>query len=146
VAYTTLAHVEGRLRGPALTETSVPTINEVQSLINDIAAEENAALASHGLSVPATEPAEFVAWLGHVNATGVCALLGDNRGQLKETAKWFRDQYDKQIASMWDGTAFSSGASLVSGALPTSWTVEYPDEDVDLGTIGEPVFNEAWKM
>lgn len=146
MAYCVLADVEGRMRGPALTSSSTPTIDEANQIIDDIAADIDAALSSLGLEAPVSAPAALVAWLRQVNVVGVLAEIADTRPQRKDTPSWWRSRYEKMLDRIWSGKVDFPGMALASGGLPTSYGVEYPDEAFDAGDIAEMVFNEDVKL
>ena len=53
---------------------SVPSKDQVEGMITDIAAEIDTTLSARGLTVPVATPAEFLAHLVYVNAIGAAAL------------------------------------------------------------------------
>lgn len=152
MAYCVLADVEGRLRGPALTSASTPTQAEAVDFIDDIGAEIDAALASHGLTVPLSAPSGFIRWLATVNADGATASVltarfADDRGINSNTAaaRWER-RYQAALERLWDGSAIPDSIGQSSASMPSSLSTSYPTEEPDLSTLRTPAFGSGWEL
>lgn len=140
------------MRGPALSGTSTPTSAEVTTMIDDVEGEINSALASHGVTVPVTAPAAFLAWLGDISANGTAALamtarFADPTGINADSgASRLEKRFRDAMARLWDGSAIPASLALDSAVLPTSYSVEYPDEEPDLGDIQTTAFGASWEL
>jgi len=73
MAYAALSDIQAVNPKRTYSATSTPTSTQVTAFLTDIAAEIDVVLASRGLTVPVTAPAEFLAHLTHVNAVGAAA-------------------------------------------------------------------------
>lgn len=120
-------------------------------MVQGIADDMDAAIASHGHTVPVTAPARFVAWLEAVNAWGAAATIltarfADDKGVNSNTAGGrLERRYQKALAKLWDGSAIPGGVG--GTALSTSYAVEYPDEAPDdLGDIQDPAFPDSLEL
>lgn len=144
-AYCALTDVEARLRGAALGASTTPTSTEATNVMADVYAEINAAIASHGITTPITTPAGFLAWLVAVNADGAASIVAavryaDADGVNSDNgASLLRERFDAAMARLWDGSAIPSDLSVSSAALPSSYTVAYPDELPDVDVVGANV-------
>ena len=74
MAYATLHDVEGLMPHLNLSGSSKPTETQVEGYLVRSAGEIDSALASVGLSVPVTEPPEFVEDLRQLNAEGAAGM------------------------------------------------------------------------
>lgn len=142
-AYCALTDVEARLRGAALSASSQPTTTEATAIMADVYAHINAAIASHGVTVPITTPASFLAWLVAVNADGAAAQVGALRfANVQNTSNDDRGlalvekRFAEAMARLWDGSALPAELAVSSAKLPTSYSVEFPD---DPAVIGESI-------
>ncbi len=80
MAYCTVDDIESRLSqwllGDNLSEDTRPTRQDVEGFIADIAAELDAIIAGHGLSVPVTNATAVAALKGY-NATGAASVAAN---------------------------------------------------------------------
>lgn len=140
MAYCALTDVEARVRGVALSTTSTPKAAEATAMMADDYAEINAAIASHGVTVPVTTPASFVAWLLGVNADGTAAKVAavayadDDGINADRGVGLLERRWRDAMKRLWDGTAIPAELSVSSAALPTSYSVEFPDDHAVIGT------------
>jgi len=140
--YTTLEGALARLgRSGDLSSTTSPTLTEARTFHAGINGQINAALASNGLTVPVTSPDELVAWLGAIEAYGLCAevlkvryqdVSGPNSG-----ASWefFEDRFQAGMDKLWAGTGITALAGLDTG--PQSYFTRNVDTDEDLGDLAD---------
>ena len=74
MAYAAIADVRAVNPKRTYSTTSTPTTTQVEGFITDIAAEMDTVIAGRGIVVPVTTPAEFLAFVTHLNALGAAAL------------------------------------------------------------------------
>lgn len=112
-------------------------------MIEDIASEIDTALSSAGVITPITAAmsASFFRWVEKVNIDGAAAAVltvryADDRGINSNTAaaRWTR-QYEAAMSKIWSGDAIPDGLTLTAGNLPTSYAVEYKDENFEQGDV-----------
>lgn len=139
--YTTLARCLLRLgRNGDLDTTTTPTLTEAATIHDGVTADIEAALAEGGVSVPVTTPARLVAWLGAVEAWGVCAEVLKARFQdlsgINSEGAWsfFEKRYQDALVQIRAGTAATLGGSP---GTPESYFTRNPDTAEDLGDLTE---------
>lgn len=148
MAYASAADVANLHAKFPTSATSKPTTTQAGFIIVDISNEIDVALAAQGVSVPVTAPQYFVDWLGILNAYGAAAailksMFPDATGAAESPAYAFWEKrYQEGLASLRDGSGIppeivGSGSNYVR---PTTYLTENPDEEYDLGEIGEPFF------
>lgn len=150
MAYSTQAAAESRVRGPALTATSTPTATEAAAFGLGITGEINTALASHGVTVPVTTPAAFLAWLVELETVGwasriASVMYADVSGENSdEAAAKLERWYQAGLARLWDGSAIPPSLGVSSASLPSSYSTRYPDTDAvigdDIGAVAAGAF------
>lgn len=140
MAYSTQAAAESRVRGPALTSSSIPTATEAAAFGLGVAGEIDTALASHGVTVPVTTPAAFLAWLVELETVGWAAriaavMYADSAGENSDESAAKLDRwYQAGLARLWDGSAIPPSLAMATAVLPTSYSVQYPDDAAVVGT------------
>ena len=137
-------------RNGELSASTTPTLTEAASIQAGITAEIDAALSAHGLTVPVTTPASLVKYLRVVESWGACSSILKTRFQdtsgPNSEASWalFETRYQRAMDRLWDGALVDELGG--EDALPTSYFVENPDEELDLGDIAEPVFTSDCEL
>ena len=144
--YTTVAAGLVRLgRNGNLTTTTTPTLAEAADLLADVEALVEGELAGAGVTIPLTSPAAALAYVRRMVEYAFAAEVlktrfPDTAGPGAESA-WsfyehrFHGMLDKMPAII---NALTGDVPVSSVLLPTSYGVENPDEDNDLGTNAEP--------
>ena len=87
--------------------TTNPTLAQVNTIIDQIAAESDNALQSQGITAPATSPANFVTHLKSMNSIGAAAMaeyaMFQSYGSTEtEHADTLYDIYKKQLKDQWN--------------------------------------------
>jgi len=148
MAYAALADVQALLPKWNIDANSTPTATQVEQFITDVAGEVDAILSSQGLTVPVTEPASFLAWLGLLNALGAGALAaagmfpGSAQAGPEGTplASFLQARYKVGLDRLVKGTGIPEAAVRTSNVTMRGYLDQHPDEEVDLGDIAEPFF------
>lgn len=149
--YGTLASALARLgRNGDLSGSTVPTLTEAASIHDGITGEIDAALTKAGLTPPVSSPASLVAWLGAVEAYGLCAEVlkvrfQDATGPNSE-ASWafFERRYQAAIERLWKGEALDEMAG--SPVMPQSYFTRNPDVAEDLGDLVAPTLTTTMEL
>lgn len=146
-AYSTVGKCAGRMaQYGGLSASTHPTVDEATDILEDIASQINAVLASKGLSVPVTAPAQFVTFLGAVNTWGAVAEILKSRfpdatgpGETPAYAL-FERRYQDALKGLADGSLIPSDVGRSEAAKPSTYFTRNPDTDEDLGANAEPLF------
>lgn len=152
MAYVDLADVQARLaRHGALSDTSKPTTAQALDMIDGVAAEIDAALASHEVSVPVSSPAGLVAYLKALNTWGAAAeilraMFQDKQGpNANVAADLYENRYQAGMKRLWAGDMIDQLADS-SGELPGSYFTRNPVTAEVLGANAEPSFGMDTKF
>jgi len=143
MSYCSLTDVQELTPKFTFNATSTPTQTQVESLITKIAVEIDAALEVQGITIPVTEPANFVAWLKNLNALGVAYRA--MQGMFPSTAEkdslpaWqtYRKDYREGLDAIRKG---EMPASVTSS--PASVGAYYTDS-ADQSAYPDPVFRKS---
>lgn len=143
MAYAAITDVQALCpQRPTYSSTTKPTSTQVEGFITSIASEIDTALAGRGLTVPVTTPAEFLAYVTHINALGAASLAeramfpaAVGPGATPSSAVLWK-QYQ-------DGLKY-----LKEGKVPTSLDgsdVPFSYHEQRQGTEEEPTENYPWQ-
>lgn len=153
MAYCILSDVEGRLRGPALSSESTPTVSEAESMITGIGAEIDMALDIHNVATPVTTPARFVLWLKELNTVGAAASAlmtrkADASGlNADAAASRLEKRYQDGLALLRSGAAIPTELRTDTTNLPTALHIERPDEEpFAVGDLRRNPFDSAFAL
>lgn len=136
MGYATITQVESYnpQRG-RYTAGTVPTLAQVEAFIEQIADHIDSVLAAQGVSVPVTAPANFLSWLGRLNALGAAAQaelaafpeVQTNLGGSFSGARYQR-MYDDGIKQLIAGSAIPPTAGTAGARITaTAYGVDNPD-------------------
>lgn len=150
MTYDTGAGVEARMaQHGGLSSSTKPTKAQADAIRQGVSAEIDAAMANNGLSVPVSSPPALVSYLAAVEVWGTVAEVlkarfPDSGGPGSEAAwDFFESRYKLAMDRLWSGDAL---AKLDSAAnTPSSYGIEHPTTDSDLGTNAEPTFSTGMK-
>lgn len=128
--------------------TTEPDSVEVDKIIVSVSAEIDSRLAANGYTVPATAPSGFLTYLTVVNAYGAASAIlkgifpdATGAGESPAYAFWEK-RYQTELLRIETGAAIPTTLSAGSSLKPRTYLTEHPniEDDVDLGTAGEPFF------
>lgn len=146
MSYCDLPDIEARLRGPGLDAESTPSADEAEDMIDGIAADMNAALSYHGVTVPVDSPQSFVVWLRELNTVGAAASVlmarqADATGlNSSSSSSRLEARYQQGLARLWDGTAIPAELRVATASLPTALHIQRPDADPVLHPLRKSPF------
>jgi len=150
MAYSTSTIIQGLLAQFTLGASSKPTDTQIGTIIAEVDADLNVALAGQGIVVPVTTPAYYVTWLEGVSAAGSAARVlksmfpnTTGAGETPAYAFW-QKIYTDALAGIKSGAMIPPDA--ISGGTrfaPTTYFTRNPDEEEDLGIISEPFFHRG---
>lgn len=124
MAYAVIAGVQALNPKRTYGASTTPTTTQVEGFITDIAAELDTVMAGRGLGVPVTTPAEFLAYVTHLNELGAAALAEramfpeqSGAGMTASGTELWR-QYQAGLKYLRDGKL---PVSMSGSAEPFSW-------------------------
>lgn len=141
MGYCVIAAIQRLTPKRTFTASSTPTTTQVESIIDDIAAEIDAALNTRGYTVPVTSPAAFLTFLGVVNAYGAAALA--EAGMFPETVQagytphWriMEDKYQGWLKDLKEGKLSPNSLSNYA-----SYYTEFDKDEEYTDGYPEPIF------
>lgn len=153
MAYCTASDIQELIAKFSLTASSTPNTTQVADIIDQIAGEIDSVLSAQGVTVPATTPSEFTKMLEALNAYGAAAgvlksMFPDSTGAGETPAyQFWETRYRNGLAALKDGSMIPNAVVGTStGYLaPSTYFLNNPDteDDIDLGTAGEPFFTRS---
>lgn len=136
--YCTITHVRGLNPTRTYDATTKPTTTQVETMIDQIAAEIDTTLGGRGITVPVTDPTELVTYLQLVNAWGAAAEAESAMfpgSTAKRTYHYheLRARYEKAMAWLMNGNISGVDAAPFSYASEnqTTWDADLPHIDQD---------------
>jgi len=130
VAYCTITDVQTLNPKRTYNVSSTPTQPQVETIIDQVAAEIDTVLLGRGISVPVTSPTQFVAFLKGLNAHGAAAMA--EMGMYPEASGMGATPHGQRLWNIYNKML----DRLRTGDLPTaaqtgdprSFFEQYPDE------------------
>ena len=143
-SYCTQADIEALTPKLSYDASSTPTTTQLATVMAFIASELDVILSSRGVTVPVTEPAEFLEWLSYLNALGAGAVIeagmfpGATGQGATSHSTWLLDLYKEKKAELGTIGLPDSLPKASSGAPAASYATVQTDYD----TYPDPVFRK----
>ncbi len=136
MAYCAISDVQELVPKFTFDASSKPTLTQVTSLLDKVAADIDAALQGRGIATPVTSPTYLVNWLKNLNALGVAYRA--MQGMFPSTAEkdalpaWqtYRKDYKEGLKAIEDGklpSALETGGQVASNYTEDDDQDNYPD-------------------
>lgn len=141
MAYTSTAQVQGLIGAFTISDTSVPSLTQVNSIIDSISDEIDSVLAGIGFTVPVSTPDYFTRRLALLNAYGVAAAVlksafPEARGPGENPAYAFWEtRYRDGIKALRSEQDIPSTSAATGSGTPSSYFLRNPDEEEVLGDL-----------
>jgi hypothetical protein len=126
LAYCTVDDVQSELRQLTLSDTSKPTVTEVEGWCDETAAEMDAVFGALGVELPISDMSR----LGVVRSwavLGVCARVLRSVEMENAHAKWFQDMYDNKLKLVQSWPAILGIPGTTEGPAPKMYTPSSTD-------------------
>ena len=153
MAYATSAEVQAAIAKFTITSTTKPTSSQLTTILAEIDGYIDSILSAKGIAVPITAPAHFTQALQSIGVAGTAArvlksMFPDAVGADETPAyAYWQARFDDGIKALVDGSLIPDDPLVIgttSGYVaPSTYLTNNPDEEVDLGTIGEPFFTRG---
>lgn len=147
MAYATVPDVERLMAQFVIGSSTKPTETQVETIIADTEQEINAILAGRRITVPVTQPTEFVGWLKLLVSYGATAAVlksmfpsAAGPGETPAYAFW-ESRYKAGLKGLSDGTLLP--AEYQTGIKPNTYFTRNPSSEESLGDIAEPWFKRS---
>ena len=135
---------------------TAPNTTQVASILDQVAGEMNACLSARSIPVPFVSDgsgaqAAFATYLLAVNAWGAAAQVLKSRypdtvgpDETPAYAYWEK-KYQQALAALKGGftipSTVTSAVDAGANVAPTTYNVQAPDDDIDLGSRAQPAFS-----
>lgn len=144
-----MADVQGLMGKFTISAGSIPTTTQAQRIIDEVSAEVDAHLLGIGVTVPVTAPAQFLGWLGLVNAYGATAAVLKSMfpaatGPAETPAYAFWEaRYKAALKSIDDLSIIPGDVVATHRIAPSTYLTRNPSIEENLGDIAEPFFKRG---
>jgi hypothetical protein len=151
MAYATSSEVQGAIAKFTIGASTKPSTTQLTVMLAEIDGYIDSILAAKGVVVPVTAPAYFTQALQSIGVAGVAArvlksMFPDAVGADETPAyAYWQARFDDGIKALVDGSLIPDEVvGTTSGYVaPSTYLTNNPDEEVDLGDIGEPFFTRG---